>query len=273
LQNPNCYAGQLGDCSETTNGEHFISRSVLKVVGPTGMLRLSGGPWAAPTESAEVGFDAVEKPILCERHNRQLSPLDDAAAKLFRHVRDFAAQFAGNAPPGPSATLLNGHAIERWMLKVLIGSVYSQTATLNGQAFGGWSPPIRWLQTLVDGEAFAPPCGLYFEGAPLDEFSSEPEFSHMVLVANGGTIIGGQFAISGLRFSLFTEPIVEWRGDPGRFRLFALRFTDGREEKAILLAWPKDSASRDGKLTIHWKSSPGASTLAKAEDGLPVRPA
>ena len=44
--NPKCYARILGNCSEKLTGEHFISRSVLKILG--NYHKISNVGWFKP---------------------------------------------------------------------------------------------------------------------------------------------------------------------------------------------------------------------------------
>jgi hypothetical protein len=49
--------------------------------------------------------------------------------------------------------------VERWLLKVLIGTLLTER-----ERFGtvGWKPPDSWLRVVFNGEAFAQGTGLYF---------------------------------------------------------------------------------------------------------------
>jgi hypothetical protein len=270
--NPACYAADLSDCVEEVSGEHFISRSVLKIIAPGGHIDVSGFP-AEAANTTRLGFDRFERDILCERHNRQLSPLDAFAEKLFARLRDIAVEFAGNKSEGPAVRLFNGHALERWVLKVLCGAAFSGSASFGGRPVTGWRPPVRWLKILFEAEPLPPPCGLYFAGQVGEVIPTDPHFGFAV-VGSLTSIVAGEVRVSGFRFFLAVEPDSIGAANAALrledHRLFSLRFAAGEREKFLLFGWPKDPrGDRNRELTVNWipPSAGGASGDARIDAG------
>jgi hypothetical protein len=157
-----CYAAPLADCSPDLSREHFISEGVLGELSDAGLVRIDGCRWQTDGAVQWLPTAVLGSNILCRRHNLALSPLDAVALRFFRWIDQFHREFDG----GQNANrffLVNGHDIERWMLKTLCGAVFSKNATIHA-ASTDWCPPIDWLQTLFGEMKFPARCGLYVSG-------------------------------------------------------------------------------------------------------------
>jgi hypothetical protein len=104
----------------------------------------------------------VPPSFLCDTHNILLSRFDTAGKEMFQAL-DALNEAAGN-PAAPRQTLpVDGDGLERWMLKSLIGGLYSgnfrvtETETMKGVC-----PPPDLLEILFKGAAFPPGQGLYW---------------------------------------------------------------------------------------------------------------
>jgi len=80
-----CYAAPLGDCAGGGSGEHYISRSVLELVGTA--VRGSGFPWQAQGTRQDIGIASLSANILCRRHNQQLWHLDETGKMFVRALK------------------------------------------------------------------------------------------------------------------------------------------------------------------------------------------
>lgn len=159
-----CYARTLSDCYGPISGEHYISHSILKQLGPN--VILNGVPWSQKPVS--IPIQGMTGKILCKRHNESLSPLDTTAGKLFETIK--------NTHKGEKVgwVLLNGEDIERWMMKILFGILASgNIKQRDGNATQKASPPITYLNILFGNQAMNPGWGLRFlelaETAPLQK--------------------------------------------------------------------------------------------------------
>jgi hypothetical protein len=118
IRNSGCYAAGLADCSADISREHYISHGLLRLLSIDGRITIDGFPWQDASADSRVPPATLTGKILCKRHNLALSPLDAAAATLFRRIDKFHHEFSAREYEN-RFYLCNGHDIERWLLKTL----------------------------------------------------------------------------------------------------------------------------------------------------------
>lgn len=201
-----CWAHSLGDC-DSMSGEHVISNAIFKSgcgcpLVIEGVKRIRGGE---PTRGAEVSN------ILCRKHNSMLSPLDETAGRLAKHLHD------GDDENYTTNINLRGELVERWGLKTLIN-----------MGAAGWMgqklEPAPEIVSSIFGRSEIPDgCGLYsVDGVWRNEdgiLRPSVNFSSVVIPTPRGRILaGGYIAIHGMPIfvALFTEAVswIEQRGMP-----------------------------------------------------------
>lgn len=138
-----CYAAPLRDCKGGLTKEHYISRTLLRQLGSK--FRIYGVPWATD-EGAPASPESLTSRILCERHNSVLSGLDTAAGELFSLLADFRR----NRHEGD--LLLAGEDIERWILKVLLGTLNAGVVTRHDDMATRDIQPPLWILEILYGE-------------------------------------------------------------------------------------------------------------------------
>lgn len=148
---PQCYARGLADCSERITGEHFVSKSVLRIISEAGPLKMVRAPWLPRGEEKAVSLATLPSKVLCKRHNEALSGLDQLAERFFN--------FLMGEKSDQEILMINGDEIERWMLKVLCGYVASGNSPVQSRS---WAPPELWLHILFGIESIPPGLGLWF---------------------------------------------------------------------------------------------------------------
>ncbi len=117
-----CYAAPFRDCKGKRSAEHVVSESVLyELVHGNSHVAVSGRTWQR-VPYQKIPISGTGSHILCERHNSALSQLDERMRDLFVWLRT-----VGNAGAIRKARLFNGHDVERWMLKVLVGTLYCES--------------------------------------------------------------------------------------------------------------------------------------------------
>lgn len=99
-----CWARYRADCDRGMSKEHLLSKSLF----PDGIVLASGFEWCKNTER-QVGINALQRKILCQKHNNELSVTDEAAKLVI-----------GAFEAGRSAKQLNGLLFERWLVKTAI---------------------------------------------------------------------------------------------------------------------------------------------------------
>jgi hypothetical protein len=209
-----CYAACMGTCKGPLTREHYVSKSVLELF-PRGFL-VEGPAWARQPRA--IGVDSLTSKILCARHNSDLSPLDAQASRLFDLVRRAVAGEQGGGHE------FDGEAIERWALKVLVGTLRS--GTLFGAAGRAASIPDAWIRMLFAREPFASECGFYYCATSVAGWDADLiTIAPLIVPANeaeAGTIFGIGIRVPGFQFvTSVTRPLggEDFRYRPGGFEL------------------------------------------------------
>ena len=137
-----CYASAIGGC-DSISREHVVTRSLFGD-GPV----LTSGLRVPP--DTPIGIDSLVANILCAKHNSELSPLD-AEIKV---LGDTCLAFLKQAQS--LQVTVSGPLIERWLLKLAIGS------TASGWIYGvKIVPPREVIETLFGIRAFPPTVGMF----------------------------------------------------------------------------------------------------------------
>lgn len=202
FSNPRCYARKLCDCSERLSREHYVSASVLKLLGDEHTI--SNAHWLPPgQQSPPLRVGALSSKILCERHNSTLSSLD-ANAKIF-----FAELLrALSEPPhgtSPRRVSTNGDELELWVLKVCCGAVASGSLINDGNALAR-ELPNAWLNVLFSGTPWEKGTGLHILQTPMTPYRGYeigPVYTGKTLLSGGGI----EFA--GVQLFVLLEPDAE----------------------------------------------------------------
>src|SRR5712671_2030052 len=144
LSNPRCYARLLWYCSDKLSREHYISASVLELLGEMHMI--SNASWLSPGQSSNpLPVGALGSNILCELHNHALSDLDACAKVFFGGLLRAVSKSQGPAPD--QKLTVNGDKLERGVLKACCGALASGNL-LKGANRVSREPPRKWLDIL-----------------------------------------------------------------------------------------------------------------------------
>ncbi len=247
---PGCYAASLLDCAGPTNREHYVSKVLLKKFGTK--FWTEGLPWLeAPKQLGESAFTSR---VLCKRHNEALSPLDATIGKFFDVIR----QAANGEDVG--TRVFQGEDLERWALKVLIGTTTSANVVgADGQKDVLETVPDQHLRILF-GEAEMPTgCGFYYVGDAVADIHADLLNVALMRYPDGdpyaGMIFGVLIKLLGFQFvtTVVTQlTVVKQRvwHRPCAFKvgdrcIIGLRWlsTDADPNLALVLRTPSSSAS------------------------------
>jgi hypothetical protein len=208
--NPRCYGAPLGDCSQDTSGEHYITHGVLKKMSRSGNVEVNGFPWQLPEEWKSLPAKTMTSNILCSRHNKALSLIDDVAIRFLGCMNEIDETIVLRRSESVSKYFLfNGYDLERWMLKTLCGIIHSKNASLDGQRIESWSPPKEWLQVLFENKAFEKGTGMYFCSEKEKRVSNRHEFQFTPFTNDSNGIDGAAIQIRFLRFIMAMTPVLE----------------------------------------------------------------
>lgn len=159
LPNPECYASGYYDCVNKLSAEHYLSRSILEIVNRThGALHFGDLYPDGRRRDRQMAPKAAAAKMLCERHNGALSTLDDFGKQLFTAIGGIDAP---DGMTGDRVLLVNGHDVERWILKALCGYMASGECEVFGGRPPQWRAPLPWLDVLYGRAELPAGCGLY----------------------------------------------------------------------------------------------------------------
>ena len=189
-----CYARALLNCSEKLSREHYVSASVLSLLGDE--HRLSNVNWVPPGERSDpLPVGALASKILCERHNSALSPLDGHARVFFSELM---RGLSDHPEPLHRKVSVNADAIEKWFLKACCGALASGNLREGGRRVVK-KPPCSWLDILFGDAPFPAGTGLHIRHAgmiPFQGYSIGPVYIGDEWVGGGIIFAGVEFFIS-----------------------------------------------------------------------------
>ncbi|HXI23012.1 MAG TPA: hypothetical protein VNG71_03980 [Pyrinomonadaceae bacterium] len=162
-------------------------------------------------EHKEIGLDSFQSRILCEGHNRQLSPLDAEAQKLFETFEQIVHNLKANATVKPrnayrkpKTWTVDGFKIERWAAKFLVGLLCAEQT--DSQWYDNHSraiePPLWVVEAIFGSGQFEEPAGLYFATSYQADLASGlgiGPLSH----PDGNEIVGADVSFGGFRFVIW----------------------------------------------------------------------
>ncbi len=153
--NPKCFASVLANCEGGISREHYVSSNLLRRLGEA--ITVSGFPWQKPGESRIVGIGSLTAKILCEKHNKELSKLDDKIGVFFSTLRKYTTEFNESKSV---IQVFNGENIELWALKVVCGFIASGNFSIDGEPIPKY---VRedWIKILFSKKSFPPGLGAY----------------------------------------------------------------------------------------------------------------
>jgi hypothetical protein len=208
--NPECYARELGGCVRQINREHYISESILRLIEhgshqPSNSVRTSGLAFQEPADVRQIGIASLTAKVLCEKHNGLLSPYDNAGKAMFQAVD--ALYVATGKPDAPHREdAVDGDAFERWMLKSLLGGLYSGNfrATETGVL-----PSVGFLEILFAGGEFPDKQGLYWMPiGPGAVTVPDTKILRVAPLVAGGDVLGLTVWLFGFEFVLLTAQLI-----------------------------------------------------------------
>ncbi len=239
---PRCYLNHTGDCSAKISKEHYISHAVLRSI--RGRLVVHGAPWLPAGVSKQINAKVLVSKILCERHNRCLSPLDDAVGKLFETIAMIYNDFRqGSELKTTSWHLSSGEMLELWGMKVIFGLYHSRIASSNRSPLlnSYLLDPTKLVQALASGH-LQDPCGLYVDTARVKQTQTvRPGVLAIPIGTHEPPKIGGvQIGIHGLEFDIIFDPsaVQQKRIKQSDYRPRYLTFRRALRRHTIVLTWP-----------------------------------
>jgi hypothetical protein len=228
LAHDRCYAGPLKDCSNKISREHYISKNLLQSLGVT--ISVSGLKFLDGERSLPA--QALTAKILCERHNRPLSPLDREAGRLFKSLRDMDAGLRTSVrKPTSEQVIINGADIERWCLKALAGLAMGGTVTSDA-----FEPGAPWVEILFGARMWPAGWGLHIFPRSDVQYAFAGVEIEVLIHPQEGWVLAGTFDVAGLRLLLSLG-----QSNQSMFRPAGVHFRrlGSSAVKTMTFSWPR----------------------------------
>jgi len=255
-ENGKCYLNFTKNCSQKISREHYVSKSILSQFGG---LAVKGMPWQTPGTSDRYSPNNLTSHILCDRHNKSLSPLDKAASHFFKEVFAATHHATKKSISGQSKYFMaSGDALELWALKTMVGLFYAKIAQSKGVTMlGNYNFDHKILENAFYGIGIAEPKGVYVKERLGDLINVDLEFCPLSVV-NPHTICGIKFGVSGFEFEfLFDVRYARqefFNESLSRYRPWILDLAGKKRTSRIILTWEKQ---REGGKRLNLNLIPG----------------
>jgi len=203
----------------------------------------SGLPWL-PNGTGSFRVEVFASNILCSRHNLALSPLDSAALQLFQVLQKLRAtsESAELEPRSTCELLVNGHDIERWCLKVLMGGLFSGNMRVPDASLKRVSPPRRYLEFLFGDRAQVKPWGLFVLN-PHESVLSAGAYVSITVLSAGPEPAGLLLQLNGLQLAFVPKNVVFSHSDGRVFRPSELHIMTPAGARIIALSWERPGSN------------------------------
>lgn len=205
-----CWAAAIGGCEGKLSREHVITESLF----PTKeLITVTGFPWCKGQEK-QVSIASLTSKILCEKHNSQLSPLDENAADAFKKFEKGTLLTNSRLRASPPFKVhhfhIDGYIFERWLLKTFINLcvTYQNSLFIGNSEVAG--VPSKELVEMCYGRAkFPGKSGMYLTGKVGQPMKIGPSVGFCPITYDGTHVVGGFFSFRGFQIylSLFNEEL------------------------------------------------------------------
>lgn len=206
--NTKCYLSFSRDCCRKITDEHFIPKSLLKLIQQQGdKLFLKNMSWLEKDEIKELQPSNFQSRILCERHNNYFSRnIDPEITSFFKTVRD-------SRSIKEEEITFNGFNLELSLLKVFCGILISRNLNIKVTPIKNNRLELKWLKILLKEVEWPDGWGMYLKKeipVPENKFWITPMWNEQ-----SNKIIGAEFGIGGMKFILaLHKPLRGQSNDP-----------------------------------------------------------
>ena len=184
--------------------------------------------------------------MLCEKHNHDLSQLDEEAGRLIETIGLYDRGF-NQKNPRPETTAIRGCLIERWMLKTTCGMVAAGYLAQGGVRLEVEIPAI-WVSILTEAAQWPNDWGLYV-AVPTDSLYHSSSFSLLPMShPTTGDIVSVVMTLNGVMLSLLLGRI-DNPSTLGTYRPKELVFEQRGIEKVVEISWPYPTLNHQIRFT------------------------
>jgi hypothetical protein len=193
-----CWASLIGGCSGGPSREHYISSGIFADTS----LSVFGLPWCKD-QPVKIGLNKAVSKILCQCHNRQLSPYDSEASKL----SGFLTLNVFDEPLKNDSISISGILLEKWFLKTMLNLGY--LGALDQRKRKRIEPEEKIVQYLFQNAEINDGIGLYFISAGLSNTSYKNGLSWNAIMNKNENdkIVGTLFTFNEVKFIACIVPV------------------------------------------------------------------
>jgi hypothetical protein len=218
-----------------------MSKAVLEQLGGT-VLGVLGMPWLKAGQTLKTSVANLTAKILCQRHNEALSPLDTEAGHFFSVLREAVNDLdRKTVSRKPILHLVDGAALELWMVKVACGLYYSVAAKDGVKLSKTHSINLEKVRRALFQRDWDARAGLYFLASPGTDVTLQDNIGMAPITTDNDRIFVGAkvlllgFSMDALFDDIKTIPF-PWPGFVRRPSEFVLR--KNKRQHSIFLTWP-----------------------------------
>ncbi len=200
-----CWASSIGSCTDKISREHIVSRGLFE----GDIVMVKGFSWCRD-EPRKIGLSSLTSKILCEKHNADLSVVDQEGASAFKYFREFMRLSNVRKDRNPQLWKvmrysIDGPILERWFLKTLINISVNENLPI-----GEGSHPGRPTEELVGSvfglRPFSGHAGLYSIARAGQNLHLTDTVMFAPLFKDKAFVAGGFFAFRGFKFLMYLLP-------------------------------------------------------------------
>ena len=246
LGHPKCFARDLLDCSSAISREHYVSAALLREIGgQSGTVEARGMRWLG-SGSQILPVDAFVANTLCVRHNTALSPLDLSATRFCKLIRRLHPESPDSTPDRPDVCvgIINGHDLERWCVKVLIGLCVSGNLVAKAGHQDSSSPEYHLVKFLFGESAYLPFARFYVTNPTRSLPSHSLHVSVTLLSTEDGEVAGLSVLLAGLEFALVGATSDYPPSKHGMNRPAELVVSTRHGHRRIVLSWERGGSGQ-----------------------------
>jgi len=239
----NCYMSWTHDCSAGGSREHFISQSVLTLIGG-GHVRVDGLPWLPEGEAKALPVNALAANILCARHNAAMSPLDTMAGKFFGAIMSIYDDLGNGTTLSrkPRWFLFSGEELELWLLKTAFGLFHSGNVAKNRNALRDEQAINQTIIRAFHGAVISPPCGIYVLKDELEHRGPRKTMNFAPLSSdNNERMVGLRLGFMDMTLAILLDPNTVYNEafvSANAYRPSYVIFRNRRRTHTMALTWP-----------------------------------
>lgn len=233
------------NCSLRLSREHFISRSVLKLIGET-HIAVNGLPWLAEGETRALPIAGLVGNILCTRHNAAMSPLDTVASKFFGAIKSIYEDLGNNETLSRKRQwwLSSGEELELWLLKTGFGLYHSGNVATDRKKLCDVQSINTALMQTFQGELVSWPCWMYvMKEEDRSVYRNWLDFRPLA-DDNGEKMVGLRLKFWGVCLLILIDPAIRYHETFLKglvYRPNHISFRNQRRTHTIALTWPRKS--------------------------------